>query len=414
MQEHIRRAHPEYYISKLPATEDSFALMINTPPSERPPPPPNQGVGPHGYGHDRNTYYGEDSSPPTPRTYDEAHSASMLPAASAAAALAQLHSHRPDSDWESEAEMMSENEERIKQHMRSTIELPGTNHDVKGDPYPPYHPPRPRELLPSMMARSPPGRSSTLPPIQRRDKPARPRKSSITQNARQPKHERTKSKEYSKRMSYDGRKAFSAEPQSAATAMGKRWEDLIDAATSATEEADDERNLTPVPQSPPFVNRSSLPPFPTSHFQSYIASPLQRALTPPPPDSAVQLFPSVESSIESTQSGQNFHIASQGLSDSSPTSSHPVQIYCAVCGGPSIAPSIKSPSTLSQFLGTYNRANVLHNVHTASATAPAALLIGDYLIGEDGLLVTPYRFETSIPNFEAVVGDSGCGAGGAG
>jgi hypothetical protein len=38
MQEHIRRAHPEHYISKLPATEESFQLMINTPPSERPPP----------------------------------------------------------------------------------------------------------------------------------------------------------------------------------------------------------------------------------------------------------------------------------------------------------------------------------------------------------------------------------------
>lgn len=36
MQEHIRRAHPEHYISKLPATEESFMLMINTPPSERP------------------------------------------------------------------------------------------------------------------------------------------------------------------------------------------------------------------------------------------------------------------------------------------------------------------------------------------------------------------------------------------
>lgn len=35
MQEHIRRAHPEHYISKLPATEESFILMINTPPSER-------------------------------------------------------------------------------------------------------------------------------------------------------------------------------------------------------------------------------------------------------------------------------------------------------------------------------------------------------------------------------------------
>jgi hypothetical protein len=45
-------------------------------------------------------------------------------------------------------------------------------------------------------------------------------------------------------MSHD-RKAFSAEPQAAAAAiMGKRWEDLIDAAASATEE--DSRDLTPV------------------------------------------------------------------------------------------------------------------------------------------------------------------------
>lgn len=34
MQEHIRRAHPEHYIPKLPATEESFLLMINSPPSE--------------------------------------------------------------------------------------------------------------------------------------------------------------------------------------------------------------------------------------------------------------------------------------------------------------------------------------------------------------------------------------------
>jgi hypothetical protein len=35
MQEHIRRAHPEHYIPKLPATEDSFLLMVNTPPQDR-------------------------------------------------------------------------------------------------------------------------------------------------------------------------------------------------------------------------------------------------------------------------------------------------------------------------------------------------------------------------------------------
>ena len=33
MQEHIRRAHPSHYIPKLPATEESFMLMVN---SQRP------------------------------------------------------------------------------------------------------------------------------------------------------------------------------------------------------------------------------------------------------------------------------------------------------------------------------------------------------------------------------------------
>ena len=44
MQEHIRRAHPEHYIAKLPATEESFSLMVNTPPSERPPPPTSNAI----------------------------------------------------------------------------------------------------------------------------------------------------------------------------------------------------------------------------------------------------------------------------------------------------------------------------------------------------------------------------------
>ena len=57
------------------------------------------------------------------------------------------------------------------------------------------------------------------------------------------KHERKRSKEFAKRLSGD-RKAFSSEP-SAASLYGKRWEDLIDAAASATEE-EDSRDLTPV------------------------------------------------------------------------------------------------------------------------------------------------------------------------
>ena len=56
------------------------------------------------------------------------------------------------------------------------------------------------------------------------------------------KHERKKSREQ-KRQSYE-RNAMSAEPQTQAAILGKRWEDLIDAAASATEE--DSRDLTPV------------------------------------------------------------------------------------------------------------------------------------------------------------------------
>jgi len=46
----------------------------------------------------------------------------------------------------------------------------------------------------------------------------------------------------------ESRKAFSAEPpgaMAAAAIAGKRWEDLIEAATSATE-ADSDRDITPV------------------------------------------------------------------------------------------------------------------------------------------------------------------------
>lgn len=121
--------------------------------------------------------------------------------------------------------------------MRSSVELPPLRDHFKHDNFSP----RPRELLPSILARSPPPRSSTLPPIQRRDRFARPRKSSITQNARKPKHEsRPQSRDYPpRRPSLGERKALSAEPQTAAWAQGKRWEDLIEAATSATEVDDD-------------------------------------------------------------------------------------------------------------------------------------------------------------------------------
>lgn len=101
---------------------------------------------------------------------------------------------------------------------------------------------------------SPTNRYSSLPPFQRRDQTKRPRKPSMGENARKGKHERGKSskefsaKELSRRLSLDQRvKALSAEPPTAAWMQGKRWEDLIEAATSATE-ADDDRDLTPVSQ----------------------------------------------------------------------------------------------------------------------------------------------------------------------
>lgn len=139
--------------------------------------------------------------------------------------------------------------EAHKQAMRSSIELPplhGNNLEPTSEPFSHLNPHRRRELLPSILSTSPPGRSSTLPPIQRPGPNGRPRKQSVSKRAREPQHKRQKSREnaHLRRMSYD-RKAFSAEPSSGlSAAYGKRWEDLIDAATSATEDVEDDR--TPV------------------------------------------------------------------------------------------------------------------------------------------------------------------------
>lgn len=151
---------------------------------------------------------------------------------------------------------MSDAEAR-KQAMRNSIELPpihanNINHvnaEPTSEPFSHLNMHRRRELLPSILSTSPPGRSSTLPPIQKLPGPNRPRKQSVTKRAQGPQHRRQKSRgenqqAHLRRMSYD-RKAFSAEPSSALSAIyGKRWEDLIDAATSATEDVDEDR--TPV------------------------------------------------------------------------------------------------------------------------------------------------------------------------
>jgi hypothetical protein len=134
------------------------------------------------------------------------------------------------------------------------------------------------------------------------------------------------------------------------------------------------RRLPPPPPIPPRRSIVGCPPRTASrvvqtsvrrcrrggHGQ-YNASPLQRALTPPPPDGLgpndPEPFPSVES-LDSGGSGQNFHISGSGLPTSASSNentsplqyhSHPYQhshsssfgsksevleIYCASCGRP--------------------------------------------------------------------------------
>lgn len=385
MQEHIRRAHPEHYISKLPATEESFLLMIKTQPNERPQNQSTPGPSAHagqakGLSH---AYHRDGSSAPgTPRNGEEQYTgAALLPAATT---LAQLHNHKLEQGWESDnvswiiwacpsyqgllprpfrsakrcffvlpQDWHSDHEG--KRRPRSSIELPPihlTNADVTSAPYSGYDSGRPREILPSILSNSPPGRSSTLPPLHRTLGPTRTRRQSISKRGHQGKRSKGATSEWLRRLQNDSqhellrpggsdRKASSAEPSAD---FGKRWEDLIDAATSATEDIDEDRTpvssqgpakfnprlTSQIPRSPVSIHRSSLPPLQQHYnYTSYQASPLQQALTPPSYNpEATDAFPSVESG----ESGENFHIGSRGLSDSSPSySSQNTQIYCAAC-----------------------------------------------------------------------------------
>lgn len=238
MQEHIRRAHPNYYIPKLPATEESFQLMISTPPSQRPQPPP--GATPPARKSDASDHARYPAIAGNPEQPGGLPSQVPGPA-NAAVALAQLH------NWDSDFDVFPDPDYKRD----SGLELPSLRAAFHEDTLPPFQPSRTRELLPSIL-QSPSSRYSSLPPIQRREKLQRPRKPSMAQNARKGKHERGKSREFSakdftRRLSVEGRKAMSAEPPTAAWVQGKRWEDLIEAATSATD-ADDDRDLTPVSQ----------------------------------------------------------------------------------------------------------------------------------------------------------------------
>ncbi|EZF51106.1 hypothetical protein H103_05614, partial [Trichophyton rubrum CBS 288.86] len=91
MQEHIRRAHPNHYIPKLPATEESFQLMVNTPPQQ---PPQQQQRQQH---QQHQLQQQQQQQQLQAREKDVEHPA----ATTAAVALAQLQQHHR-LDWDSE------------------------------------------------------------------------------------------------------------------------------------------------------------------------------------------------------------------------------------------------------------------------------------------------------------------------
>lgn len=298
MQEHIRRAHPEYYIPKLPATRESFELMVNSPPHERIPrldvwsptsaprqprqlPSEDQYAvsDPAGLSHAHEpsffdfelsaNSFGQGSGPmqtdgfypPAMSSFpDDYRRGSLLPAANAAAALASLHYARPDGPdgaWGNDQVGLSLGDsaaiaknlyqnffvDHVPDAKRAHFVDPtlGPDQQFLDSQYQQDPPPEDTPaLLPSSMTKSPPSRHNTLPPVPRSaSRLSRPRKNSLSQSARKAKHERQKAKGHFRNTSHD-RKALSAEPNM----YGKRWEDLIDAATSATEE--DSRDLTPV------------------------------------------------------------------------------------------------------------------------------------------------------------------------
>ncbi|KAM0237693.1 hypothetical protein ACHAPO_004343 [Fusarium lateritium] len=146
----------------------------------------------------------------------------------------------------------------VRRRPRTSIELPPLNlpnHDITSDPYSSVKANRQRDFLPSILANSPPGRSSTLPPLQRPIGPNRPRKQSVTKRGRETHHKKKTSKgtatDWLRRIQNEeryrpgsDRKALSAEPSAD---FGKRWEDLIDAADQAASAAGDiDEDRTPV------------------------------------------------------------------------------------------------------------------------------------------------------------------------
>ncbi|KAI5306861.1 hypothetical protein KEM56_006721 [Ascosphaera pollenicola] len=363
MQEHIRRAHPNHYIPKLPATEESFQRMVNTPPDKR-----LQQISTISQSKPKRDVLGHPA--PTAVAATQGKTLDDQPAlANAAEALAQLHHtcppHRSEWDSEPDSEM-----DLLKERMHSSLELPPLRDQLSQEAViSPFQSqtgsPNQQEPLPSILGRSPPRihahslshpflqshaynhgqahsrnyshqtHSGQLPMLRRdhrdyhreRDdahRVTRPRKGSlgVTQSIRRPKHDRYRVREHSHTISGHrpslssiDRKALSLEPSlsdalagqdhqssignyrnhetpNAAWVQGKRWEDLIEAATSATEaderltERDSERDrgqtTYPVLKSP----RSSLfyekrPPnvfHPNPHYRASLPHPQGRSM----------------------------------------------------------------------------------------------------------------------------------------
>ncbi|EFQ99052.1 hypothetical protein MGYG_02064 [Nannizzia gypsea CBS 118893] len=217
MQEHIRRAHPNHYIPKLPATEESFQLMVNTPPQQPPQQQQQQQASqqPQQRQHQQQQHQHQlQQHHQQQQQHQQLQKDVEHPAATTAAvALAQLQQHHR-LDWDSEPDDTD---------IRS-VELPPIR-DLRDS----FHP-RQRELLPSILhphhahTHSPPGRSSTLPPINRNQKIQRSRKGSLTHShsARKAKHDRNRSKDFkdfrdiTRRRSLTSAKLSPPSPQTAA------------------------------------------------------------------------------------------------------------------------------------------------------------------------------------------------------
>lgn len=302
MQEHIRRAHPEYYIPKLPATKESFEQMITTAPHEVPPPENNRPhsshhpqqnhhhLPPHPSGlsslvlnsdnpfgssyegaynalgqHDGGYYTASDTEAAIynnmqlhqPRSpYEEYRRGSIIGTQTAAAVLAGLHNSRTDSEFGgdfagqvifpslqmsptvTEADLLqsyhADNE--FKPSQFSVDPALDDQEYLQDHHFPTASDPDSHSLpMNDFVRSSSPNRPSTMPSLHRSLSKGgfanRPRKSSLSQQARMPKHERKKSKDLKRR--------------SGDKIADNRWLDLVEAAASATEE-EGSRDLTPV------------------------------------------------------------------------------------------------------------------------------------------------------------------------